>query len=124
MENKPADIRERTFQFGLEVVKSIEKIPHTQAGDVIGNQLIRSATSIGANAQEALSANSKADFTYKTNIALCEARETHYWLRLLKESGLRVDPAIDSLLIEAEEIKKFSVQLLAQREESEKCDDQ
>jgi four helix bundle protein len=107
MENKPADIRERTFQFGLEVVKSIEKIPHTRAGNVIANQLIRSATSIGANAQEALSANSKADFTYKTNIALCEARETYYWLRLLKESGLLVDKGKDTLMQEADEITRI-----------------
>jgi len=50
MENKPTDIRERTFRFGLEIVKSIDRIPHTRSGDVIAKQIIRSATSIGANA--------------------------------------------------------------------------
>ncbi len=86
MAEKPVDIRERTFQFGLEVIKSIEKIPHTRAGNAIATQLIRSATSIGANAQEAVAASSKADFIYKNNIALREARETHFWIRLLKDA--------------------------------------
>jgi four helix bundle protein len=73
MTNKPIDIRERAFRFGLEIIKSIEIISHTRAGNAIASQLIRSATSIGANAEEALLASSKADFIHKTNIALCEA---------------------------------------------------
>jgi four helix bundle protein len=107
MADKPMDIRERTFQFGLEIIRSIEKIPHTRAGNAIANQLIRSATSIGANAQEALAASSKADFIYKTNIALREARETQYWIRLLKESKLIVHKEIEALFQESDEITKI-----------------
>jgi four helix bundle protein len=107
MADKPMDIRERTFQFGLEIIRSIEKIPHTRAGNAIANQLIRSATSIGANAQEALAASSKADFIYKTNIALREARETQYWIRLLKESKLIVHKETEALFQESDEITKI-----------------
>ena len=107
MAYKPPDIRERTFQFSMEIIKYIEKIPHTRAGNAIANQLIRSATSIGANAQEALAASSKADFIYKTNIALREARETQYWIRLLKESNLVSDKEIETLFQESDEITRI-----------------
>jgi four helix bundle protein len=107
MADKPMDIRERTFQFNIEIIRSIEKIPHTRAGNSIANQLIRSATSIGANAQEALAASSKADFIYKTNIALREARETLYWIRLLKESKLNIDKEFDIFLQESDEITRI-----------------
>ena len=107
MVDKPMDIRERTFQFGLEIIRCIEKIPHTRTGNSIANQLIRSGTSIGANAQEALAASSKADFIYKTNIALREARETQYWIRLLKESKLIVDKEIETLFQESDEITRI-----------------
>ena len=107
MADKPMDIRERTFQFSIDIIRSIEKIPHTRAGNAVANQLIRSATSIGANAQEALAASSKADFIYKTNIALREARETLYWIRLLKESKLVIDKEFEIFLQESDEITRI-----------------
>jgi four helix bundle protein len=107
MADKPMDIRERTFQFSIDIIRSIEKIPHTRAGNAVANQLIRSATSIGANAQEALAASSKADFIYKTNIALREARETLYWIRLLKESKLVIDKEYEIFLQESDEITRI-----------------
>ena len=123
MAEKTMDIRERTFQFGIEIIRSIEKIPHTRAGNAIANQLNRSATSIGANAQEALAASSKADFIYKTDIALREARETQYWIRLLKESKLIDDKEIDAFLQKPVKSQKYSGQLSVQREESERYDE-
>ena len=78
------DIAERTFQFSIRIVK-LCKFLREKKGTAydLSKQLIRSGTSIGANIEESQSAESKADFIHKMNIALKEARETHYWLRLL-----------------------------------------
>jgi hypothetical protein len=86
LENKPIDIRERTFRFGLEIVKPIEKVPHTRSGKLQISLFVLLLPL--ALMHKKLSAISKADFTYKTIIALCEAREIHYWLKLLKEAEL------------------------------------
>lgn len=71
------------------------------------NQVLRSATSIGANVEEAQAAHTKNTFTYKMNIALSEARETHYWLRLMAESDLMKTEILSSPVKEADELKKI-----------------
>ena len=80
-------IQDKTFQFSLNIiqlyVKMKEKNEYT-----LGKQLLRSATSIGANVEEAIAASSKKDFLNKIYISLKEARETRYWLKLLDESDL------------------------------------
>ena len=78
------DICERTFDFAVRVVKlceNLDNIPGTSR--ILSNQLLRSGTSIGANVEEAQAGQSKADFNSKLCIACKEARESHYWLRLL-----------------------------------------
>jgi four helix bundle protein len=79
-------IQNRTFQFALEIIqlyiKMIEQKEYT-----LSRQLVRAGTSIGANVEEAIAGQSRADFISKMNIALKEGRETYYWLRLLKESN-------------------------------------
>ncbi len=80
----PQEIGERAFAFAVRVVKlcrTLEKKPGVPRK--LANQLLRSATSIGANLEESKSGQSSADFLSKVSIALKEARETHYWLRLL-----------------------------------------
>jgi four helix bundle protein len=72
---------------------------------VLGRQVLRSGTSIGANVEEAFGATSKREFTYKLNIAFKEAKETHYWLRLIRDVGLVPAKRIDLLIQEALEIK-------------------
>lgn len=87
-QESPRDIRARTFRLALDVVrlcKSLEGAPWIRR--TLGRQLIRSGTSVGANMEEAQAAQSHADFIHKCQIALKEARETVYWLRLLMESG-------------------------------------
>jgi four helix bundle protein len=78
-----AELRERMLKFGAGVIAFEERLPPTYSTKHIGRQLIRSATSIGANYDEAQAAESKADFTHKLQIALKECRESHYWLTLL-----------------------------------------
>ena len=101
------DIQERTFSFGLQVIKLIGKIPETRVARVLSHQVLRSATSIGANVEEAQAAHTKNAFTYKMNIALSEARETHYWLRLIAESNIMNTEILSSPIKESGELKKI-----------------
>jgi len=81
LKNNP--IKERSFNFALSIVK-LYKILQEKNEFIISKQLLRSGTSIGANIEEASAAQSKKDFLHKMSIASKEARETSYWLRLLK----------------------------------------
>jgi len=71
-------IVDRAYRFALRVVKLVQVTPCDVVGTVLGRQVLRAATSVGANAEEAIAASSKRDFANKMNIALKEARETHY----------------------------------------------
>jgi four helix bundle protein len=76
----------KAYAFALEIVKVFKLLTYERKEFVLSKQLLRSGTSIGANINEAISGQSKRDFVYKLNIALKEARETVYWLNLLKDS--------------------------------------
>lgn len=80
-------IQEKSFKFALSII-SLYKQLQSEHEYVISKQLIRSATSVGANIEEAIAGQSKKDFLSKLSISLKEARETRYWLRLLSESDL------------------------------------
>jgi four helix bundle protein len=101
------DIQERAFNFGLRIINLSNSLPNSQSGRVIGKQVLRSCTSIGANVEEADAAYSRDDFNYKISIALQEARETHYWLRLIRASALIKPKLLESIITEAEELKKI-----------------
>lgn len=98
-------IDERTFKFALRVIKMVVALPKSTASDVLGRQVLRSATSVGANVEEAIGAISRKEFAQKMSIALKEARETHYWLRLIRDAGLIPAKRIDALIQESLEIK-------------------
>lgn len=102
--SKGENIRERTFCFGVRIVKMVNRLPRTTAGFALGNQVIRSGTSIGANVEEADAAESRRDFIHKMKIALKEAQETRYWLRTIIESELLTDEETQALLKECDEI--------------------
>jgi four helix bundle protein len=80
-------IQMKSYEFSLHVVRWYESIAKEKKNQIILNQLLRSGTSIGANVEEAIGGQSKRDFYAKLYIAYKEARETHYWLRLLSDSG-------------------------------------
>ena len=107
MNEKDIKILERSYQFALRIIKIGEKFPETNGAKIIGNQLLRSGTSVGANVEEAIAAYSKPDFTYKMSMALKEARETHYWLRLIRDSAILKPVRLQAIILEAEEIKKI-----------------
>ena len=80
-------IQTKSFEFSLSII-SLYKLLQNEREYIVSKQLLRSATSIGANIEEAIGGQSKKDFLAKVSISLKEARETRYWLRLLQESEL------------------------------------
>lgn len=98
-------IDERTYKFALRIIKLVSALAHNSTADVPGKQVLRSSTSIGANVEEAYAAVSAREFSQKMSIALKEARETHYWLRLIKDAELIAKNRIEPLIQEALEIK-------------------
>ena len=96
------DLPERTFEFARRVVKLCQILDQTPGvGRTLANQLLRSGTSIGANVEEGQAGQSRADFLSKLSIACKEARETHYWLRLLAATELVPEPRLTDLLDES-----------------------
>jgi four helix bundle protein len=95
-----SDLPERTFEFAKQIVRLCRQLDGSPgAPRTLANQLLRSGTSIGANVEEGQAGQSEADFVSKYSIACKEARETHYWLRLILASDLldaaRLKPQID-----------------------------
>jgi len=84
---KPNVIQEKTYQFALDII-ALYKAMLEQNEYIISKQILRSGTSIGANVEEAIAAQSRKDFVSKMSIASKEAREANYWLRLLRDSCL------------------------------------
>lgn len=105
--SRGSDIRERTFQFGVRIVQYANCLPRTAAGFELARQVIRSGTSVGANVEEGDAAESKNDFVHKMSIALKEAQETRYWLRILIESGMGADDPAKALLQESDELVRI-----------------
>ncbi len=81
------DIKSRTFEFSVQIIELYKFLQTDKKEYMLGKQLLRSGTSIGANVEKATAVQSKKDFIAKMSISLKEARETNYWLRLLKRTG-------------------------------------
>lgn len=104
--SKGRDLLPRVEDFAVRAVglfRYLQEQPD-RAGWVIGKQFLRAATSVGANAEEAQDASSRKDFVQKYSIALREAREARYWLRLMKRTEMVPADRIEPLLTEAGEI--------------------
>ena len=84
-QEKIYDIRDRTFLFGKRILEIGDLLPKNNVGDILKVQLLRSGTSIGANVEESDGSLTKRDFTNKLVLARKEAKETHYWLRLIAD---------------------------------------
>lgn len=98
------DLVVRTFEFAGMIVRLMEGLPNNTKGWVIGKQLIRSGTSIGASVREADHALTDADFAHKCSIARKEASETHYWLELCAHTELLGRVSVDPAIQEADEL--------------------
>ena len=97
------ELEERTKRFSVNVIKLVESFPRNKTADVIGYQILKSATSIGANYREATRAESKSDFIHKIGVVEKEANETLYWLELINESLIQ-NTRVDYLRKECNEI--------------------
>lgn len=98
------DLKVRTQDFGLRVIRLVDALPRRKSATVIGNQLLRSATSVGANYRSACRARSRAEFISKLNIALEEADESLYWLELLHAAQLLPASQLLSLIDETNQL--------------------
>jgi len=103
------DLKQRTKTFALDVIKMVESLPKTTIAHVIGKQLLRAGTSVGANYRSACRARSTADFIAKMGIVEEEADESIYWMELLIEAGIRPQDKIDPLKGEAGELLTITV---------------
>ena len=98
------DLKKRTKQFGLRVIRLVESLPSTSTARTIGNQLLRSGMSVGANYRAACRGKSKADFVAKAGISLEEADECLYWMEMLQEAGIVPAEKLKDLMKETDEL--------------------
>ena len=112
MQNAEKDLRDRTKHFALQMLEMFSVIPKTTEAQVLGKQVLRSGTSVGANYREAHRGRSKAEFIAKCGDSLRELEETAYWLELLVESGVVSAEKLAPLRQQCEELTAIFVTIL------------
>jgi four helix bundle protein len=103
------EFRARTKAYALRVIQLVQALPHNTVADVIGKQLVRSATSVGANYRAACRAKSPADFIAKVGVVEEEADECLYWQERLVDSGLMAEGRLAALMAEGNELVTLAV---------------
>ena len=103
------DLRDRTKAFALQIIRLTTGLPKTPEAQVIGKQVLRSGTSIGANYREAYRSRSKAEFAAKVGDSLKELEETAYWLELLGDGGILPSAKLQPLMKECDELTAIFV---------------
>jgi four helix bundle protein len=109
MRNEKSDLKTRTKMFAIDVIRLVESLPKTVTAHILGKQLLRAATSVGANYRAACRARSFAEFIAKMGIVEEEADECMYWMELLSEAGVIPQDKIDLLNNEAGELLAITV---------------
>ena len=110
-------VEEKSFQLAIRIVRLYQYLRSKKKEFVLSKQLLRSGTSIGANVAEAQQAQSRADFLSKINIALKEAAETEYWLRLLRATDYMAEKEFRSIYDDCEQVKKLLVSIVKSTKE-------
>ena len=105
-------VQEKSFHFAVRIVNLCRYLRDEQREHILSKQLLRSGTSIGANVTEAQQAQSKPDFTHKMNIALKEAYETNYWLRLLYATNYLNTKEYESIIADCVELERLLVAIV------------
>jgi four helix bundle protein len=111
---KGDDLKERTKHFALRIIRLFGSLPITPEGQVLGKQLLRSGTSVGANYREAYRARSKPEFIAKCGDSLRELEESAYWLELLVEGGIMPPDKLQHLRGECDELTAIFVTIVKQ----------
>ena len=117
MAESKIDLRERTKSFALRVVRMFSTLPKTTEAQVLGKQVLRSGTSIGANYREAYRGRSKAEFIAKCGDCLREIEETAYWLELLVEASIISGDTLAPLRQECDELTAIFVTIIKRSKE-------
>ena len=115
MASEKEDLRERTKRFALQVIRLFSTLPKTTEAQVLGRQVLRSGTSVGANYREAFRARSEVEFIAKMGDCLKELEETAYWLELLVESGIRSPEKLASLQEETNQLTAIFVTIIKRK---------
>ena len=110
-------VEKKSFQFAVRIVNLRKYLTEAKKEFVLSQQVLRSGTSIGANISDAQQAQSRADFVSKLNIALKEASETDYWLRLLNATEYLSDQEFNSLIFDCREIEKMLIAIVKSSKE-------
>lgn len=105
--SKGDGLRDRCYRFGLAIIELTNSLPNKRSVWVIADQLLRSATSVGANVTEARAASSRLEYKRYFEIALKSANETQYWRRLLKDARLAEAKVIEPLIDEVEQLSRM-----------------
>ncbi len=100
-------VQEKSYAFALRIINLHKFLKNNKNEYDLARQILRSGTSVGANVEEAIGAQSEKDFISKISIAYKEARETHYWIRLLRDSHYIDDRQADSLLSDCTELQRI-----------------
>ena len=106
------NLLDRTFKFGVNCIIFLRNLPRDFEYNVIKLQLTKSSTSIGANYEESQAGSSKADFKNKVRISLREARESNYWLRVIKALERPENEQLESLIQESKELKNILASII------------
>jgi len=106
------DLKIRTKDFALQIIQLYGKLPNNNIAQILGKQMLRSGTSVGANFREAVRARSKEEFIAKTNLSLQELEETEYWLELISESSQIKIPEINTMIKETNELIAIFVTII------------
>jgi len=118
MENEEKDLRDRTKALALQIVRMFAVLPKTTEAQILGKQLLRSGTSVGANYREAYRGRSKAEFVAKCGDSLRELEETAYWLDLLVDGKIVAPEKLLLLRKECDELIAIFVTILKRSKES------
>ncbi len=105
--SSPEDLRRRTKEFALHIIKLFRALPKTEEARVLGSQILRSGTAVAANYRSACRGRSRADFISKIGITVEEADETAFWLELLTDAGIVKKVRLEKLLVEANELVRI-----------------
>jgi four helix bundle protein len=104
---KDSPLRRKSYEFGLAIVREVKRLRETKREFELTGQLVRSATSVGANVEEAGAGQTRKDFITKMAIAAKEANETRYWLRLLRDSEILDVQTSNSLMADCDELVRM-----------------
>lgn len=108
----PPDLKDRTRDYALRIIRLYTALPKRSESQIIGKQVLRSGTAVGANYREGLRARSKSEYAAKLNIGLMELEETMYWLELLEGAGIVSSSRLALLKTETSELTAIFVALI------------